>query len=160
MATKTLLVLANSLKKGGRCMAGREVLWLPDGRWHFGPWIRPVSAQGDGELCREETTRPDGTQVQVMEFATVSLVRNENEPCQPENWVITGARCWSKLDRPCKLPPRGALEERPADLWIDKAEMNDRISPQRLAERKLGFSLCVIKPEELTLSWFSEMNTF
>jgi hypothetical protein len=160
MMTKTLLVLANSHKRGGRCIAGREVLWLPDGRWHFGPWVRPVSAHGTGELCHDETTRPDGTQVQVMEFATVSLVRNENEPCQPENWVITGPRCWEKLDRPCKLPPIGALEEHPADIWIDKAEMNDRISPFRLEERNLGFSLCVIKPEELTLSWFSEMNTF
>ena len=38
--------------------------------------------------------------------------------------------------------------------------MNDRISPHRLAELRPGFSLCVIKPEELTLAWFSEMNMF
>ena len=30
-------------------------------------------------------------QVQVMEFATVALARNEDEPCQPENWVIDRA---------------------------------------------------------------------
>jgi len=163
MPTKTILVLANSLKNRGRCMAGREVVWLPDGRWHFGGWIRPVSAHGQGELDHEETIREDGAMVGVMEFATVALARNENEECQPENWVIEGGagrRCWSKLDRPCKLPPMAALEEHPADLWIDKAEMNDRISPHRLAELRPGFSLCVIRPEELTLAWFSEMNTF
>jgi hypothetical protein len=160
MPTKTMLILANSLKKGGRCIAGREVLWLPDGRWHFGPWIRPVSAHGDGELNRDETLRPDGSMVAVMEFANVNLMRNQNEPCQPENWIISGPRCWSTLDRPAKLPPMAALEEHPADLWIDKAEMNDRISPQRLAELRPGFSLAVIKPEDLTLTWFMEMNTF
>lgn len=122
--------------------------------------MRPVSAHGEGELSHEETTRPDGSPVQVMEFATVSLLRNENEPCQPENWAISGPGCWRKLDQPAKLPPMRALEEHPADLWIDKAEMSDRISPFRLAELNPGFSLCVIKPEGLTLSWFSEMNTY
>jgi hypothetical protein len=160
MPTKTILILANSLKKGGRCIAGREVLWFPDGRWRFGPWIRPVSAHGDGELAHEETIRPDGSQVQVLEFANVALAQNQHEECQPENWVIAGPRCWSKLDRPCKLPPMPALEEHPPDLWIDKAELNDRISPERLAELRPGFSLAVIRPDELTLAWHAEMNTF
>ena len=98
--------------------------------------------------------------VGVMEFATVSLRRNQEERCQPENWMIEGPGCWSKLDRPCKLPPIGALEEHPEDLWIDKAEPNDRISPERLAERRPGFSLCVIRPLELRLIWWSETNTY
>ncbi len=160
MPSKTILVLANSLKKGGRCIAGREVLWMRDGRWHFGTWVRPVSAHGDGELYHEETIRGDGAMVQVMEFATVMLARNQGEPCQPENWVIAGPRCWTALDRPCKLPPMAALQEKPVDLWIDKAELNDRISPQRLAELRPGFSLAVIRPQELTLAWWSEMNSF
>jgi hypothetical protein len=160
MPTKTVLILANSLKKGGRCIAGREVLWLPDGRWHLGGWIRPVSKHGDGELFQEETAKADGKQVQVLEFATVSLERNENEPCQPENWMIGGPRCWAALDRPAKLPPLAALEEKPADLWIDKAELSDRISPQRLAEQRPGFSLAVVRPQELTIVWWSEANTF
>jgi hypothetical protein len=95
-----------------------------------------------------------------MEFATVTLARHQGEACQPENWVIAGPRCWSKLERPCKLPPLEALEEKPPDLWIDKAELNDRISPQRLGELQPGFSLAVIRPEELTLAWWSEMNAF
>lgn len=160
MPTKTILVLANSFKKGGRCIAGREVLWLPDGRWHFGGWVRPVGAHGEGELFHEETIKADGAQIGVMEFATVALARNEGVACQPENWVIEGPRCWSNVDRPCKLPPMAALEEHPADLWIDKAEMNDRISPLRLAELRPGFSLCVIRPGDLTLEWWSELNIF
>lgn len=160
MLSKSILVLANSLKKGGRCIAGREVLWLPDGRWHFGKWVRPVSRHGDGELFREETTKVDGNLVGVMEFAEVSLAENQNEPCQPENWFISGLRCWSAIGRSAKLPPTAALEEHPRDLWIDKAEQNDRISPNRLAELSPGFSLVVIRPEQLTLVWWSQMNTF
>src|SRR3569832_2044862 len=126
MPTKTLLILANSLKKGGRCIAGREVLFYPNGSWHFGKWIRPVSHHGSGELAPEETKRNDGTVVQVLEFADVSLHSSQNDPSQPENWFITGPHCWSRLNRTCKLPPLSALEEKTADLWIDKAEQNDR----------------------------------
>jgi len=91
MSTKTLLILANSHKRGGRCIAGREVLWLPDGRWHFGPWVRPVSAHGTGELDHEETIRADGSQVQVLEFANVALAQNQQDECQPESWIIAAA---------------------------------------------------------------------
>jgi len=153
-----LLILANSLKNRGRCVAGREVVWLPDGRWHFGKWVRPVGAHGQGELSLEEAAYGDGTMVQVMQFAEVQLTHNEGRTDQPENWVIAGPRAWSLPLRVVKPPPVEALAEKPSDLWLDPAEMNDKISPQRLAERRQGFSLCVVQPEEMTLVWHSEMN--
>jgi len=163
MPTKLLLILANSLKRGGRCIAGREVLWRPDARWYLGPWIRPVGTHGQGELHLAETLLPDATPVQVLDFAAVTLQQHEGRADQPENWLVSGdgtgiPPIWAKPDRIVKPPPLHALEEHPANLWIDKAEMNDRISPHRLQELHPGSSLAIIKPQDLTVAWWTEQN--
>lgn len=43
---KRIIVLANSIKKGGRCVAGREV----EGKEAtVGNWVRPISDESEGE---------------------------------------------------------------------------------------------------------------
>jgi len=160
MPTKTILVLANSLKAGGRCIAGREILWRADGRYYFGPWIRPVSAHGTGELYLEETCRADDTPVAVMDFASVELIDNCGEKCQPENWIIKGPRAWAAPARAIKAAPIAALEEHPAGLWLDPGEVSDRITPDRLRAIPEPFSLAVIRPTDLELGWWVEENRF
>ena len=49
MTTKMIVVLANSVKKSGRCLAGKEIVWT-DGSWKVGNWIRPVASPDGGEI--------------------------------------------------------------------------------------------------------------
>lgn len=47
---KRIVVLANSVKHyPGRCIAGREIR-SEVGVTEIGPWVRPVSTIGEGEL--------------------------------------------------------------------------------------------------------------
>ena len=48
MERRRLLVLANSIKKNGRCVAGRELLSADPP--NFGRWYRPISDLPEGEL--------------------------------------------------------------------------------------------------------------
>jgi len=41
MTSKTIVVLANSVRSSGRCLAGKEVVWT-GADWSVGGWIRPV----------------------------------------------------------------------------------------------------------------------
>ena len=61
--TKTLLILANSIKHWPSvCIAGREI--KPGGeRYSFGPWIRPVSSHGEGELSPTDCQLSNGSQL-------------------------------------------------------------------------------------------------
>lgn len=47
-STREIIILANSAKKGGHCVAGKDI--------KTGEWIRPVSTIYGGELSREQVT--------------------------------------------------------------------------------------------------------
>lgn len=59
MTRKRLLLLADSGKDGGRCVAGREVLAGAAG-FGWGAWVRPVTAHGRGELFDADRRPPGG----------------------------------------------------------------------------------------------------
>ena len=49
MQTKNIVVLANSVKRSGRCLAGKEVV-SESGNWKIGQWIRPVATEAGAEI--------------------------------------------------------------------------------------------------------------
>lgn len=147
MPTKTLVVLANSIKKGGRCIAGREI--TPDGA--LGDWVRPVCPDGEGSEgalmparhCRLE----DGGMPQVLDVARVPLTRGRNDPGQPENGEVEPTAPWSLVPSQA-LPPRAQLAESPESLWLEAGGRQDRISPSALAAEGRAASLVLIRPTD------------
>ncbi|MYC34131.1 MAG: hypothetical protein F4X64_13280 [Chloroflexi bacterium] len=67
---KRIVCLANSRKRGGRCVAGKEL--LPDDR--LGGWIRPVSARHDEEVSPQECCYTDGGDTMPFVFATIGML--------------------------------------------------------------------------------------
>ncbi len=54
--TKSILVLANSMKKGGRCVAGIEVTPGAGAEYNLGEWIRPIDpTQDEGTIPYHRT---------------------------------------------------------------------------------------------------------
>ncbi len=146
---KRLLVLANSYKYGGRCIAGRELLSDGD-KYRPGNWIRPLSSREGGEFSQRELYLSSRQTVKVGDVVEIPVKAPAGDPIQPENWHIHSGT-WKALSSKKPLPPLTWLEETPAHLWLDPGERCDRISARALRLRPPRQSLYLIRPENLRL---------
>lgn len=142
--TKLMLVLANSIKHWPcTCIAGREI--EPSGSsYSIGPWIRPVSTHGEGELSLSESCLPNGKQPTVMDFVEVHLDKQIEDPLQPENWLIDTSNGWKSANELYDKPSMDLLVESPENIWLEPDGRNDRVSAKFLNDRTLKSSLCLI----------------
>jgi wobble nucleotide-excising tRNase len=135
---KTILVLANSIKKGGRCVAGIELKSFDANSVTFGDYIRPIDAtQEEGTLLLSTTTL-NNKAVGPLDIVEIEFSDNANDLCHPEDWIIRNATPWKALG---KLPI-AALEKLPynrKDLWGNTKSITPGSST---------FSLQVIKTEK------------
>ena len=136
MITKRILVLANSTKHYPKsCVAGRELI-DEGGKTRWGGWIRPVSNHDEGALDFVERCLSGAADPKPLDVVQVSLSAPENNPLQPENWLIEPGQAWAKESAmgAAVLP---ALVEQPESLWFDPAQKSDRASApvlQKLAD--------------------------
>ncbi len=157
MQIKRILVLANSVKISGRCVAGREVVGdYPE--ISFGDWVRPVT-DGDGTLYRKHYQLDDGGYSAVMQIVDVPVLKHVPGVGQPENWLLDESQRWSKQG---ELPASDVrrLQESPGDLWRDKGSSQNKIRPEIQAQRVPVTSLTLIAPRELRVESWKEFNRF
>ena len=154
------LCLAVSRKMNGYCIAGIDT--------DSGEWIRPVSADGYGELGRREiTVKYRGKQsprlMETLDVAQLRLRKYAGKAGQPENWV---------LDRSPEASPLEILDHGANDASVltqikDLADQSSssslllgtagkEISHQEIQKEPLPHSLCVIRPKNLT--WVRTTN--
>ncbi len=91
MAYVEMICLANSRKRGGRCVVGLRT----DGQG----WLRPVAPYEDGALYGQHYTLDDGSQAQMLDVLMVDVVEPVPAPHQPENWLV-GQETWKLVSRP------------------------------------------------------------
>lgn len=156
MAEKRLLILANSLKKSARCVAGREVI-QDGGRARLGSWIRPVSGSGEGELLPRHYALQQGGSASVLDMVDIPLKRQQSDPGQPENWLIDDSTQWSKV-RSVPVAKVAGLAENPSDLWLESGVNTDRISPEAQIVRSHQSSIVLIQPQNLEVRKGREFN--
>jgi len=151
MPLKTVFVLANSIKKRQRCVAGREVFRDSDGKQCWGGWIRPVTGHDEGALRLAECRLQDGTTPVPFDVIQIPTTSNENSATQPENWYIEASAQWRKT---ATLNRKEAeqLVETPKNLWLERGERQDRVTPQHLVSRNDHQSLYLVKPKNFYLS--------
>jgi Dual OB-containing domain len=156
MIRKSLFVLANSIKRNERCVAGRELV-SSNGQTVVSSWVRPVSARGDGELTHvERVIAKARAEVAVGDIVEVTLARPAGDPTQPENWVIFGRGDWTDARTSHRPPSLDELEEQPAGLWLDPATSTDRVREAWVAEHPPPQSLYVIRAERLVVRLISD----
>lgn len=83
LSTREIIILANSAKKGGHCVAGKDI--------KTGEWIRPVSSMNGGELTREQTTlhnRNYSWGARVLDKVMINFDCHTPLSNQPENYLI------------------------------------------------------------------------
>lgn|GEM_PF-1609728 len=94
---KTILVLANSLKKGGRCVAGIEILKNDAENMQFGKFIRPIDAtQPEGKL-QINTTTINHRAVESLDIVEIEFRGYANDSNHLEDWIIDHSLRWKYL---------------------------------------------------------------
>ena len=158
MPVKRVLILANSIKKGQRCVAGRELL-NNEGRAKLGKWVRPVSNLGEGELHRQHYTLRSRKPARVLDVVDMMLAQQQQDPGQPENWRIADHVPWYKVRSldPVHLP---RFEESPPDLWLESTSHTDRISVEAQDRRFPQSSIVLIRPRNLKIRLWQEHNAW
>lgn len=151
---KRIVVLANSVKHApGRCIAGREVLSDFDSPLKIGPWIRPVSTFGEGELYLQHFMLKDGTEPQPLDVIDIQVDAPAKEITQPENWLITqNGDQWCRVNR-CQLDQvRRQFLEHPYNLWLQPGVKSDRVEKSFLALHPPAQSLYLLDVQGATVT--------
>jgi len=159
MMNKTFATLANSVRKGCHCIAGRE-LTGSDGQWFWGPWIRPVSQHGEGEVSTQECLYSDRTLPVALDMVEVTLLAKQESPHQPENYLIDASVRWRKVGTiaPTSL---STIEEKPIHLWIQQGTRSDRIHSSQAVGSLTPFqSLFLIRPVNLRFRIWEAVDEF
>lgn len=133
-----MIVLANSRKMGGRCVAGISLA--------TGAWIRPVSSHPEGELHPSDCA-VEGRAPRALDVVRLPYRERLDDPAQPENVLIDDGR-W-ELAR--TVDPKAAyalliphLEPGPALLGgVEKGV------PDAAAREGLDASLCLVEPDSI-----------
>jgi hypothetical protein len=157
MPSKRIIVLANSIKKSARCVAGVDVgtgkEMSPAG------WIRPVSGESEGELDPKHMRTNDNAPLVPLDIVDVPLTQSTNDAIHPEDWIVDTSRKWTragKLDQ----ETLGSLEEKPKDLWLEPGQSTDRVTGDFLSKRPKHQSLYLIRPTGLQIELSYEHNPF
>ena len=143
-----MVVLANSRKSGGWCIAGRAI----DAASKPGCWLRPVVSQVADGLPHARTCCVDGAPAKVLDLIDVELERPVPHAHQRENrllgkgpWKRCGRAYWNTL-----AGLAGSMNDR---LWTDgfssRCGHNDQV-PVALLDQMRG-SLQFIRTASLRL---------
>jgi hypothetical protein len=141
--TKRIVCLANSFKKGGSCIAGREL--IAD---RLGGWIRPVSDRPTAEVRNSESGNP-----KLLDILDVPILRAEPRHHQTENHVIDASQRWVKAG---ELPWAALTHmiDRPASLWINSDHTKGPGLYDCMSQAEaftLSTSLMLIKPDNFSV---------
>ena len=146
--TTRIVCLANSRKRSGRCIAGKEI--LSDER--VGDWIRPVSDRPDEEVSEYERQYEDGRDPVVLDVIEVPLIDARPKNYQQENWLLDPDYYWEKVDR-TDWDGLHRLVDPIAPLWANGHStsngFNDRIPIPETS--RISDSLRLIRLSELEL---------
>jgi hypothetical protein len=157
MELKRIIVLANSIKKRARCVAGIEVRTgkqlAPAG------WIRPVSGESEGELELRHMRVEGGGPVAVLDIMDVPLTQYAKDPIHPEDWIVDTSQRWTRAGT---FDPKtlATLEEEPKDLWLESTSDTDRVTGAFLTQRTKHQSLYLIRPENLRVRLWREFKGY
>jgi len=144
-----LICLASSRKSGGYCVAGRT--WSDAG---LGPWVRPVSGHGQGELSFDALHLESGETARVGDVLQVPFGADVPDGVQRENRAVSDKLAWKQVGV-ADWDLLSALAESPALLWAnDGHPKNDRLAA--MDALRFNYSLCLIRVPFLHVRFFKD----
>lgn len=128
-----MVVLANSRKHNGYCLAGKGL--------ENGQWIRPVSNLPTGEVTHIDTLYADGAQIQPLDIVQFDPGEMRRHPHQPEN-VLFEHFHWEKVGRVSFEELEDFRDNHLGFLEGGETRKNDRVTEPRAQD--FGESLGLI----------------
>ncbi|CCF85218.1 DUF488 domain-containing protein [Nitrolancea hollandica] len=147
---KRIVILANSFKHQGRCIAGRIVSVRPNGSLDVGDWVRPVSELGTGQLSEDHYRLQNGGLAKILDIVDVPCLKKQNDPVQPENWIVGMNNPWSRIGS-LGVARISNLVENPQNLWLEPEGRTDRISARHVAIHPPKQSLYLLDLDECNI---------
>lgn len=154
MPSKRIVVLANSIKKGGRCVAGRM---LNDDS-EVQEWVRPISDADEGTLMPQHMVTDTAKPLNVLDIVDIPLAKHAGDPCHPEDWYVRTATWRHRGSFDAKDVPE--LEETPDGLWLGDRARTDRVACDFLQRQRPLQSLYLIRPVNFRIRLSREFNRF
>lgn len=143
-----MVLLANSRKVGGCCVAGRAL----DGKARPGRWLRPVGSQVADGLPQARTRCVDGSSAAVLDLVEIDLDQPVPHMHQRENRLL-GDSPWKRYGRIGWDRLASLADTDECGLWVDgfssSCGSNDRV-PEPLLTQVAG-SLRLIRTDSLHL---------
>jgi hypothetical protein len=132
-----IVVLANSKKLNGRCVAGIST--------KSGKWVRPVSDLPRGEL-KPHHYEIDDRSPEVLDIVRFGFEEHLEDPIQPENVLLNDDE-WQSLDR---LDPKRAYRRLRSHISTDPLLFGDngKYIAEDVAEEGVDESLTLVEPED------------
>ena len=162
MPTKTIVALANSVKKSDRCLAGKELTRVGN-EWRIGQWIRPVASEDGDEIPYYPMCQALGHNPSLLEIIEIPFKAQASLDYQPENWLVElplkkaswisrGRFDWDNIS---------SLVDAPPELWNDPSERLRRVKEGFPSKMKIPASLYLIKPGKIEgVKVWSESNAY
>jgi len=162
MQTKLIVVLANSVKSSGRCLAGKEVFDKGE-TWDIGGWIRPVATKEGGEINTYLMSLALGHDPQLLEIIEIPFSKAVPLSFQPENWLIETPlkpKSWKSHGVVEWKEAQSLLDQKP-EMWHDPTDEDRRVREGFSEKMKVPASLYFIKPDKInSVRVWTEHNTF
>ena len=144
MELKSVVCLANSIKQGGNCFAGIELVddWPAE-------WVRPIGAGSGHGVSLEERRLTDGNEPRPLDVVRIALSGPAPSGHQGENWTLDSSVTWEKTGT-WAYENLDDLVDTPAELWADVESSSvgvmDRAPVESLVP--IGESIFLIRPEQ------------
>ena len=157
-ATKAIVILANSIRSGHRCVAGKELI-RDGGDWIVGSWIRLTDpGTKDGSVRYELTRCRGGEEIGVLDVVEVPMQKHLDHEDHPEDWFVDTSQRWTHLSR---LPHQelSRLSDAPIDLWRDGGD--GRSVPDGYVAKmgEPGTLFLIENPLNPRVTWWREKGT-
>lgn len=161
--TQTILILANSERTGGRCVAGKLANARPDGGFDVGTqWIRLTNPDGTAEGTvpyLDTVCRHDRTPVRPLDIIRVAIAGQCNNPDHPEDQYYERAQSWEWVASTV-FSRLADVVDTPPSLWYDGHD--DAVEAGYVRAMREGPSsiYLVRAPKCWTFTYFKEWDTF
>jgi hypothetical protein len=155
--TKHILILANSIRPGGFCVAGKLATPLEGGNYDISnQWIRLVDPRHPDEGVQYGNTLCHGKAIRPLDMVKVVITEHCNKTEHPEDYFFDHSTSWEKVaefDKSCL----SQIADNPATLWNDgtstcavKAGFVHKMEPK-------PFSICLISgPSNMDFTYWKK----